>query len=229
MLEVMRIVPTATVTFLLFCSLAPTCRGRPLDGLATNAVFVALDTETTGFSSERDRIVEIGLVRFRNGDVLDTSSWLVNPGIEIPWYAKKVHGISDSMVADKPGCAAILPEVTRFIADAPLLAHNARFDLRFLESEYLRAELSPPTNACFDTLKLARKWFPESRSHSLKNLLEHLEIPPENGFHRAMADAAYLVDVFTRGIICMGKDVTLEGLIKLHGPPLKMKRKRNEE
>ncbi len=218
----MKCVSTILILFTLFF-FRPIYTAQSKDigrQLATNTVFVALDTETTGLSPTRDRIVEIALVKFQNGKITATNSWLINPGMPIPAPAERVHGISDEMVADKPSCAETLPKVNKFVGDAVLLAHNARFDIGFLKNEYKRSKTAPPGNICLDTLKLAGKWFPESKSHSLKNLITHLNIEPHKKFHRALADSLYLVYVMDQGIAGMGSDIKMADIIKLHGAPL---------
>ena len=76
----------------------------------TNVIFVAFDTETTGFSLKNDRLVEIGAVKFRgNGEVLAVTNWLINPGMPVPFYATEVNGITTEMVTNAPVFAAVWP------------------------------------------------------------------------------------------------------------------------
>ncbi len=212
-----------------FCAVCPAQPEKLAQQLATNTTFVAFDTETTGLSATKDRIVEIALTKFKNGKITSTNSWLINPGMPIPKGAQRVHGISDEMVKEKPPCEEILPKISRFVGNAVLVAHNARFDLRFLENEYKRASLAPPENICMDTLKLSRKWFPESKSHSLKKLLEHLDVKPDKKFHRALADSQYIVNVMDKGISTMGRDITIDRILKLHGTPLVISKKKERK
>lgn len=227
----MKCVSTIFILFTLFF-FGPICTAQSKDigqQLATNTVFVAFDTETTGLSPTRDRIVEIALVKFINGKVTATNSWLINPGVPIPSTAERVHGISDEMVANKASCAETLPKVNKFLGNAVLLAHNARFDLSFLKNEYRRAGTVPPENICLDTLKLARKWFPESKSHSLKNLLKHLDIEMDKKNHRALVDSQFLVQVIDKGIARMGRDITIGKIMDLHGAPLAISKRQKRK
>ena len=182
----------------------------------TNVTFVAFDTETTGFSARSNRLVEIGAVKFQNGEVLSVRSWLINPGVPIPKQVQQVHGITDQMVADAPPFAKIYPEFLAFIGDAVLLAHNARFDVSFMKAEAQRCGRPAPTNIVLDTLRLSRAWFPNLKSYSLGDLTKTLEIQPGT-FHRGLADAQYLKGVLEVGIARHPDVTTLERLTNLVG------------
>jgi len=170
------------------------------DPLVVDTVFVAFDTETTGFSPKKDRLVEIGAVKFRgNGDVLATTNWLVNPTCPISPYATHVHGITDVMVREAPAFNEIWPAFEAFCAEAILLAHNASFDIGFLKAELKRTEISQPALPVADTLPLFRKWFPNASSHSLEKLSEDLGVSGDI-YHRAEADAFHIVNVFNVGM-----------------------------
>jgi DNA polymerase III epsilon subunit family exonuclease len=185
----------------------------------TNVTFVALDTETTGFDPVKDRVVEIGAVKFKGGEIIGQQSWLVNPGMAIPYWAGRVHGISDEMVAREPGFREVYPEFEAFIAGSVLLAHNARFDLAFIREEAKRNGLKAPVNDVIDSLPLFRKWFPDSEKHSLEGLSEHLKIGDE-GFHRALADSMQLYRILELGLEQQKKVTTLGTLEKSAGGPL---------
>ncbi len=166
----------------------------------TETVFVAFDTETTGFSPKNDRLVEIGAVKFRgDGEVLATTNWLVNPERTIPYYATKVHGITTEMAAEAPVFKEVWPEFEAFCGDAILLAHNATFDVGFLKEELKRAGISPPALPVADTLPLFRDWFPRALSHSLEPLSTYLGVSGDT-YHRAEADAFHIVNIFNIGM-----------------------------
>ena len=168
--------------------------------LVKDMIFVSFDTETTGFSRDKDRLVEIGAVKFRgDGEVLSTTNWLVNPQREIPYYATKVHGITAEMTAEAPVFAEIWPEFEAFCDDAILFAHNAPFDIGFLRAELKRAEIEPPALPLVDTLPLFRAWFPHALSHSLEKLSLYLEIS-EGTYHRAEADSFHVMNIFNVGM-----------------------------
>ncbi len=188
----------AAALALLF-AVAPEIRADTPPSLASDTIFVAFDVETTGFSPTRDRVVEIAAVKFRGGKVVDSKAFLVNPGRPIPARAQGVHGISDEMVADKPAFDAISAEFIAFIGDAVLLAHNASFDVNFVREEIRRAGNPLPKNQILDTLALFRRWYPELDSHRLETVAEHVGVGGE-GYHRALDDARYLMDIFVHGL-----------------------------
>lgn len=137
-----------------------------------NVTFVVFDTETTGFSPEKDRLVEIGAVKIRKGEVLDSKTWLINPQRYIPKYAQDVHHITPAMVKDAPIFEEVYPDFLEFIDGAVLVAHNASFDVRFIVASANRAGLPPPNNICVDSLALFRRWHPQLKSHKVDDLVE---------------------------------------------------------
>ncbi len=168
--------------------------------LVCESVFTSFDTETTGFSREKDRLVEIGAVRFRgDGTVLCTTNWLVNPQREIPYNATRVHGITTEMAAEAPSFAEVWPAFEAFCRDTVLLAHNANFDVGFLQAELERAGIDVPALPVADTLPLFRTWFPHEASHSLGKLTESLGVSGST-YHRAEADSFHVINVFRIGM-----------------------------
>jgi len=168
--------------------------------LVEDTVFVAFDTETTGFSPQNDRLVEIGAVKFRgDGEVLATTNWLINPQREIPYYATKKHGITSEMVAPAPVFTTVWLEFEDFCGDEILMAHNATFDVGFLRAELERAEIDPPALPVIDTLPLFRKWFPRALSHSLEKLSIYLGVSGDT-YHRAEADSFHIINIFKVGL-----------------------------
>jgi DNA polymerase III epsilon subunit family exonuclease len=166
----------------------------------TNMIFTAFDTETTGFSPENDRLVEIGAVKFRgSGEVLAATNWLVNPEIPILPKAAEVHGITQPMVADAPVFKDVFPQFEAFCADSLLLAHNAGFDIRFLRAELKRSGMKAPGFAVLDTLPLFRTWFPDAESHALEPLSAYLNVQGDI-WHRAEADSFHIVNIFNAGM-----------------------------
>ena len=145
--------------------------------------FSVLDVETTGFSPQRDRIVEIAVVRLEAGTVIGRWSSLVNPGIPIPWPAQATHGISDEAVQRAPRLLDVLPTVARLVQRSTIVAHNAAFDSSFLP------ELRRPWMC---TLEMARRAFPNAPNHRLGTLISYLGIDRQLRdlrLHRAGADA----------------------------------------
>ena len=185
--------------------------------------FVAFDTETTGLSAQRERLVEIAAVKFRNGRVLAEKTWLINPGRPMPPAAEQVHHISDTMVRDKPDFKTVYPEFAQFIGDAVLLAHNARFDVAFVSAECTRHSLPPPPNPVLDTLPLFRRWFPQFASHSIASLSTNLNLTA-GALHRAQSDTMSLVLIFEQGRRQESPAWTLEALSQTAHQPLRFTR-----
>ena len=158
-----------------------------------NVTFVVFDTETTGFSPSKDRLVEIGAVKIRNGVNLGEKTWLINPKRYIPWYVQQVHHITPEMVEEQPTFAEIYPEFLEFIDGCVLIAHNARFDIRFVAAEAVRNGLPPPKNAVLDSLELFRHWYPELQSHTVSDLVNLYQLPTEGlQAHRATDDSIFV-------------------------------------
>jgi len=119
--------------------------------------FCVIDLETTGGSSEFDVITEIGAVKYRGGEEVGRFATLVNPGRAIPPFITVLTGISDSMVAGAPPIEATLGSLVDFVGDAVMVAHNARFDLGFINAALVRAGRERLMNRVLDTVGLARR------------------------------------------------------------------------
>lgn len=165
----------------------------------TNQVFTAVDVETTGFNARHNKIVEIAAVKFKNGEIIDQKSWLVNPEIHIPYPAQNVHGISDKMVEQQPTFAIVGTNFIEFIGDSILIAHNATFDAGFIYLEMQRNNIERIKNPFIDSLKLARMWYPELKKHNLQHLTEKLGFPGTT-YHRALDDSLYVQQLFENGL-----------------------------
>jgi DNA polymerase-3 subunit epsilon len=178
------------------------------------AVFVAFDTETTGLSAVTSRLVELAGVKFTaSGQTLSWFRSLINPDIRIPSAATRVHGISDLMVQAMPGCAKVVPEFIEWATDAEswnplakgkdkqtvLLAHNAGFDISFLEIALCRLGLPVPGNMVLDTLPMARQVLRDTegkkQSFGLRALIERMGTGACT-FHRALADSLHVQRLF---------------------------------
>jgi DNA polymerase-3 subunit epsilon len=156
-----------------------------------------VDTETTGVDPKLDRIIEVGIVLGRRGEVGERRSWLINPGIPIPRESSEVHGINDEMVKDKPDFAGVLNEIAATFAGALPAAYNAAFDRAFLHNELDRSGKSlidlPPALqsgvAWIDPLVFARELFKgQGESRALGAVAERLGVSLQNA-HRATDDA----------------------------------------
>ena len=146
-------------------------------------IYVALDLETTGLSTERDAVIEIGAVKFRGRQVLGEFSSLINPGCRIPYLIQELTGIRDEMVRDQPSIVDILPRLERFIGNCPVVGHNIGFDLAFLNRYGVLRD-----HPSIDTFELASILLPHAGRYSLEKLAQSLGIALET-HHRALDDA----------------------------------------
>jgi DNA polymerase-3 subunit epsilon len=152
---------------------------------------VVLDLETTGFSPFRgDRVIEIGAVAIISGEIVAEFQSLIRAPRAIPWQASQVHGITDAMLAGQPLPEEVYPAFCDFIGRSSLVAHNARFDLAFLQYEFGLLGLAL-NNRRLCTLEMARRRLPHLPNHRLETVARHLlgPIPAETCLHRALDDA----------------------------------------
>ncbi|MDA3808964.1 MAG: 3'-5' exonuclease [Spirochaetaceae bacterium] len=161
--------------------------------------FVVFDLETTGLNNRKDRIVEIGAIKYSNGQIVEHLNYLINPEIPIPSIASSIHGIYDNDVADKPLIEDILPEFLKMIEGTVLVAHNASFDVGFIKKAMGRAELSIPDMRVLDTIKLSKKVWPGRKSYSQPNLAIFLSINVLNA-HRAEDDCRVCLQILKLGL-----------------------------
>jgi DNA polymerase-3 subunit epsilon len=159
---------------------------------------IALDTETTGLDPQNHRIVEIACIELHNH--LPTGRrWqsYVNPEREMAADAAEIHGLTTEFLRDKPLFAQMAAEFLAFIGDAPLVIHNAEFDLAFLNAELVRAGLAPlPAERAIDTLSMARRKFPGAQA-SLDALCRRFEIDlTARELHGALVDCDLLSRVY---------------------------------
>ena len=189
-----------------------------LDKPLGDVIFVALDVETTGLTPQfGDRICEIGLLRFKGSQILDSFSTLINPGRPISLGASAVSGITDDMVVNAPSFKDVAGRILHMLDGAAILAHNAQFDLGFIAHRLRALRLLTLANPVVDTLLLARRNY-HFRSNSLGNIARELGIGTQ-GQHRAMGDAAITMGVFerfisdflARGIRTLGDLIDLQG------------------
>ncbi len=161
--------------------------------------YVVVDCETTGGSPGRGhRVTEIAAIRVdRYGRIEDAMRTLVNPLRAIPRGITRLTGITDEMVAEAPIFLEVAPRLQQLFAGAVFVAHNAPFDLRFVEMEMRRGDFGAPKGRVLCTVRLARKVLPQLRSRSLDALIHHFGLVCESR-HRAYDDALATVDVLVR-------------------------------
>lgn len=167
-----------------------------------------LDVETTGRDASVDRVVELGIVVGRRGEVVARYNWLIDPGIPIPEEVSKIHGITDAMVAGKPRFEAIASEIANALRGCVPAAYNAQFDRAFLMSELARAKIDVTgVPACaretewIDPLVWARDIQSDEKSRALGDVAARLGVQLEKA-HRAEDDA----EAALRVMYALGKD-----------------------
>lgn len=183
-------------------------KGQPLCG-----TYVVFDLETTGFSPIKDKIIEIGAVKVEQGKITEKFSTFVNPKVPIPFQITQLTSITDEMVLDAPDIETALPKFLAFIGDAVLVAHNASFDVGFIEQN-LRYQDIVPDFTSVDTVAMARILLPTLSKFKLNVVANALHISLEN-HHRAVDDAGATAEIFVK-FIEMLRDRNITDLTKLN-------------
>lgn len=184
------------------------------------STYVALDLETTGLDPERDRIIEVGAVRFdAEGNELDTFSYVVNPGREVPAFIERFTGVTNEMTARAPKLASVRPELERFVGQSVVVGHNIGFDLHYLGREGVK--LAPKA---VDTAGLSRYLLPTLRGHGLMEVATALGIEAGD-HHRALSDARTAAAVFvgllrTAELLPEAQRFQLARFVAMHEPIL---------
>ncbi len=159
--------------------------------------FVVTDTETTGVSATRDRVIELAAVKVVGGEVVDRFSQLINPGRSVPRRITALTGISTAMVFDQPSADEVLPRYLDFLGEGVLVAHNLTFDRNFLNAELARLGREAIGNPTLCTLRLARRLLRGLRSKSLGSVADFYGIR-NHGRHRALGDAETTAEILCR-------------------------------
>jgi len=165
-------------------------------GQSLNGTYVVFDLETTGLISVKDQIIEIGAVKVAGGEITDRFSTFVNPGRPLPEKIVKLTGITDNMVKDAPEISGVLKDFLDFISDAVLVAHNAGFDMGFLEQSMRYQDLESDFTYV-DTVALSRVLLPNLSKYKLDTVAAALKISLEN-HHRAVDDALATAEIFLK-------------------------------
>lgn len=167
--------------------------------------FVVFDLETTGAKTPPCRITEIGAYKVRHGRIAEEFQTLINPETPIPPFITQLTGISDRMVKAAPRFADVAERFLDFIGDSVLVAHNAHFDMRFLNHEigrmYQDYRLGNP-HLC--TVHLSRRLLPDLVNHRLHTVAEHYAIYIKNR-HRAADDALATANIFCNFLVQMNE------------------------
>lgn len=149
--------------------------------------YISVDLETTGLNPKLDKIIEIGMIKVCDGEVVDTYSKLLNPRRELDNKIVSLTGISDSMLVQAVSLDKIVHEIYAFAEELPLLGHHVIFDYSFLKQAAINFGL-PITNQGIDTLMLCRKFMPVDEKKNLGHACAFFGIELD-GAHRAFADA----------------------------------------
>ena len=182
-------------------------------GQSLDDTYVVFDLETTGFSPIKDKIIEIGAVKVEHGEITEKFSTFVNPKIPIPFQITQLTSITDQMIMNAPDIENVLPQFLEFIGDAALVAHNASFDVSFIEQNCRYQDIQPDFTSV-DTVALARILLPTLSKFKLNVVANALHISLEN-HHRAVDDAGATAEIFVK-FVEMLKDRGIRNLTKLN-------------
>ena len=171
---------------------------RPNDTNLIDNTFVVFDTETTGFNAAGgDQMIEIGAVKIKDGEIIDRFDELINPNRPLPKKITELTLITDEMLKDKDTEENVTKRFIEWTGDLPMVAHNAKFDISFLEMAYKKYNLGKFTNTVIDTLELSRTLDNNFARHGLSALVKRYDVPwDEDAHHRADYDAEGTALVF---------------------------------
>lgn len=171
----------------------------------THEGIVAIDLETTGLSPLTDKIIEIAAIKIDDDGNVHTFEQLINPQIDIPEYTTAIHGIKNSDIENSPTIDQVIPQLIKFIGRAPIVAHNAKFDIGFIVCAMNQCQIPFGENAIYDSCQLARHYYRGKTdterpiSFRLNDLASYLKIPLEN-HHRALDDTLASLWIFSNCI-----------------------------
>ncbi len=171
---------------------------RPADVPLLDNTYVVFDFETTGFNAGGgDSIIEIGAVKIHQGEIIDRYDELINPGRKLPKKITEVTSITDEMLEGKDNEENAIKRFIEWFGDLPMVAHNAKFDVSFLEMAYQKYNLGEFKNTVIDTLVLSQTLDNTYSRHSLSALVKRYDIPwDESSHHRGDYDAEGTALVF---------------------------------
>ncbi|KAB7708086.1 PolC-type DNA polymerase III [Bacillus aerolatus] len=156
--------------------------------LLADETYVVFDVETTGLSAVYDTIIELAAVKIKDGDIIDRFESFANPHHPLSSTTINLTGITDDLVQNAPEVEEVLKKFKGWTDDAILVAHNASFDMGFLNAGYTRYDLGKSVNPVIDTLELARFLYPTMKNHRLNTLAKKFDVELTQ-HHRAIYDA----------------------------------------
>lgn len=166
--------------------------------ITKNNRLVFIDVETTGLDPRKGhRIIEIGAIAMENNQSISEFHSLIKVNYSIPLNVSKIHGITNDMLHNQPAPEQIYPELNIFIQNSILIAHNAKFDIDFIQHEFSRLNLIF-NNQSLCTLAMSRRRYPRLPNHKLSTVYQHLigEQPVDAKRHRALDDARMVAAIW---------------------------------
>ncbi|WP_226034911.1 PolC-type DNA polymerase III [Aquibacillus saliphilus] len=154
----------------------------------SEATYAVFDVETTGLSAVYDTIIELAAVKIKDGQIIDRFESFANPHHPLSQTTTDLTGITDDMVNDAPEIGDVIKDFHQWMGDDILVAHNASFDMGFLNEGLRKVDYDKASNPVIDTLELARFLFPDNKNHRLNTLCKLLDIELTQ-HHRAIYDA----------------------------------------
>ena len=149
--------------------------------------YVSLDIETTGLSPRYDEIIELGAVKYKDGECIDTFTSLVKPENPIDEFISNLTGITNEMLAGAPSLATVLPHFIDFVGSNVIVGHNVNFDINFLYDACNNLKLPSFSNDYVDTMRLARRMYQDLPNHKLDTLISYFGLD-QRGLHRSLSD-----------------------------------------
>lgn len=163
----------------------------------TETRIIVIDFETSGLSPDSgDRVIEVGAVAVENDRIVERFQSLVNPGFRVSRFIEDYTGITNQMLDSAPAAPEVMPQLAAFLADHPLVAHNASFDRRFLDAELDHCGYAR-TQEMICSMLISRRVNRTLDKHSLEYLVEALDLPPGD-HHRALADAEMTAHLYLK-------------------------------
>lgn len=159
--------------------------------------YVIVDIETTGFSAQYDKIIEISAIRFKENQIVDKFSELIDIGDELPPFITKLTGITNEMLKGQKNIQTVIKEFDAFLGDSIIIAHNANFDVNFLYDNYMRYLDKPLKNNFLDTMLMAKKLIKNMSSYKLGVLANYFNVE-YTGAHRALRDVEITFEIYSK-------------------------------
>jgi len=148
--------------------------------------YVVFDLETTGIDPLSNKIIEIGALKYKENKLVEEFNCFVNPHMILPQVITQITGITNEDLKNELSIEEILPQFIEFIGDLPIIAHNANFDIAFVEHNLKLLGKGSLTNQCIDTLELAKHYIPKAYNYKLATLKNFFKL--NFGSHRSLED-----------------------------------------